>query len=180
MKKIQSCLGLYLWAAVFLCPLGSQAGSTTVQVIDFAFSPASSSVNVGDTITWTNTGTTSHTSTSGNTPTPSGLWTSGFLSPGMTFAHQFTGSGNFPYFCQVHPFMTGSVNVQSAATNVPPVLSIRGPTDGQLIVSWSPAGGVLQSTPALMGMSTVWTDVGMTNPATLAIGPGSLFFRVKQ
>ena len=50
---------------------------------------------------------------------------------------------------------------------------------GNLSVSWAPAGGRLQSTPALQGTSTVWTDVSSVNPANVAIGSsGNLFLRV--
>lgn len=49
----------------------------------------------------------------------------------------------------------------------------------QLTIGWSPAGGTLQSTPAL-GSTTTWTDVGASNPATVTIGNNNQFFRVKQ
>jgi hypothetical protein len=47
-----------------------------------------------------------------------------------------------------------------------------------LIISWTPAGGRLQSTPAVSSSGTVWTDVGTANPATVAIGTGNRYFRV--
>ena len=178
MKRIQYCLGLTTCGAALLWPLSSRAASATVGIVDFAFSPSSVSVNVGDTVTWTNQGAITHTSTSGTSPTPDGLWTSGFLNPAMTFSHQFTSSGSFPYYCQVHTFMTASVTVQEAATNMVK-LAVR-MSGNNLIVSWSPAAGTLQSTTELLGAETVWTDVGTANPATVPIAAGNLFLRVKQ
>ncbi len=49
---------------------------------------------------------------------------------------------------------------------------------GNITVSWSPAGGNLESTPALKGAATVWTVVGTNNPAVIPVAPGSSFFRV--
>ncbi|MBI4659190.1 MAG: Ig-like domain-containing protein [Verrucomicrobia bacterium] len=48
-----------------------------------------------------------------------------------------------------------------------------------LTISWSPSGGTLQTTTALGGTATVWTDVGTANPATVTLGTGSGFYRVK-
>jgi hypothetical protein len=52
-------------------------------------------------------------------------------------------------------------------------------TGSNLTIQWSPTGGTLESTPALSGKPT-WTTVGGTNPATVPIGTGNLFYRVKQ
>lgn len=48
-----------------------------------------------------------------------------------------------------------------------------------LTISWTPAGGTLESTPAL-GLSAVWSSVGTTNPATVTIGKGNLYYRVRN
>jgi hypothetical protein len=50
---------------------------------------------------------------------------------------------------------------------------------GSATLSWSPAGGNLQSTTNL-GSAAVWSVIGTTNPITLPIGPGAKFFRVQQ
>src|SRR5437764_3654701 len=75
------------------------AAGTNVDVVDFAFSPASVSINVNHAVTWNWLGSIPHTSTSN----PVGLWDSGVLSHGATFSHAFNTAGNFPYLCQVHP-----------------------------------------------------------------------------
>jgi plastocyanin len=101
--------------------------NTNVEIIDFAFSPASVSIQVNDSVVWTWVGPTVHTATSN-----AGLWDSGLLStPGAKFTHTFGSSGSFPYFCEVHPFMTASVTVQTQTPpNVPPTVSITSPASG--------------------------------------------------
>ena len=101
---------------------GNQATETrTVNVIDnsnnptthyidiqgMAFSPSSITINVGDTIVWTNYDSASHTVTSND-----GTFDSGSISNGNTFSFTFTSAGTFNYYCAPHPNMTGSVTVQ--------------------------------------------------------------------
>jgi len=51
---------------------------------------------------------------------------------------------------------------------------------GNLIsIQWSPTGGTLESTPAI-GTTASWTAVGTANPATITIGTGTGFYRVKK
>jgi len=49
-----------------------------------------------------------------------------------------------------------------------------------LTISWSPSGGTLQSATVLPAPAGLWTDVGTANPATITIGSGNSFYRVKQ
>jgi plastocyanin len=81
------------------------------------FSPKSVSVKVGDTVTWTNNDNTIHTVISGTGISDtnkgkdfdSGL--TALTTTGKTYSHQFTKAGDFPYFCELHPAMTGKVTV---------------------------------------------------------------------
>jgi plastocyanin len=85
-------------------------GNALVQIRNFSFQPASVPVKTSGTVTWVNCevpGTPSHTSHS-----DAGVWTSGFLAPGQAYSHTFTAAGAFPYHCEPHPFMTGTVTVQ--------------------------------------------------------------------
>ena len=100
---------------------GNQATETrTVNVVDnnnptthyidiqgYAFSPSSITINVGDTIVWTNYDSASHTVTSND-----GTFDSGSITNGNTFSFTFTSAGTFDYYCAPHPSMTGSVTVQ--------------------------------------------------------------------
>lgn len=49
---------------------------------------------------------------------------------------------------------------------------------GNIVISWTPTGGTLQSTTAL-GAGATWSTVGTANPATIPLsGGGAKFFRV--
>ncbi len=88
------------------------------------FAPYEAIVDVGGEVTWANTDTAAHTTTSGNpTDGPDGVFDSSLYGPGKTFSHKFDEAGTFNYFCMVHPWMAGIVTVQAATTGggEPPV-----------------------------------------------------------
>jgi len=74
---------------------------------DRAYNPDSINVAVGTTVTWMNTDTVSHTSTSN----ASG-WDSGIVAPGGQFSFAFQTAGTYRYHCAIHPGMIGTVVVQ--------------------------------------------------------------------
>jgi plastocyanin len=121
MKKITSTV--LAVAFLFFFSAAANAATVNVSIVDFAFSPQNITVNVGDTIVWTNNGAASHTSTSGTTcPPGDGKWDSGVLSSGQSFSFTFTQAGTFPYFCTIHCF-TGTVTVNAAPANTIPAPS---------------------------------------------------------
>src|ERR671925_82569 len=77
--------------------------------------PETVETTVGSMVTWRNDDTAIHTATSGvvenNAPSPDGRFDSGFLNKGQTFSFVFEEAGDYPYYCTVHPFMTGHVTV---------------------------------------------------------------------
>ena len=97
-------------AATGLCNIElSEAfpGSTVVVIQQFAFAPFEVRVRAGDRVTWLNCDQDSHTSTANN-----GEWASPLLTTGQAFTQTFTAVGQFDYFCEPHPFMTGRVVVE--------------------------------------------------------------------
>lgn len=97
------------------------------------YKPAEITVNVNDTVRWINYDTEPHTVTSGlggglasaatnSKGKPNGLFDSGLFKPGDSWSFKFNKSGTFNYFCTIHPWMEGIVNVkgESTNTNVPP------------------------------------------------------------
>jgi plastocyanin len=91
----------------------------------FQFSPASVTIQPGDTVQWT-WSDDFHSSTSGSPGSPSGLWDSGILNKGATFSHTFNTAGSFPYYCTPHGSccgMTGTVTV-SGPTPTPAATDI--------------------------------------------------------
>ena len=94
----------------------SAPGVVTVVMRNIAFNPSTVMIHVGQTVTWRNDDTAPHTTTSGSCPggvcTPAAGWDSGTLNPGQSFAHQFTTTGTFPYFCRIHgAMMQGTIVV---------------------------------------------------------------------
>jgi plastocyanin len=78
-----------------------------VTVADFSFSPASTTVAVGDTVTWSNEGQVEHTVKG------PGFFTKKALAGGESFSHRFGQAGRFEYVCTLHPTrMRGTVVVQ--------------------------------------------------------------------
>jgi hypothetical protein len=67
-------------------------------------------------------------------------------------------------------------HMEAPIAAVPPVLTAT-KSGGLLNVSWTPAGGTLQSATSLVQPIT-WTTIGTLNPTNLVIGPGALFLRV--
>ena len=72
-----------------------------------AFMPAELSVAAGTTVTWVNTDSTTHTSTSN-----AAGWNSGNIAPGGQFSFPFPDAGTFQYHCAIHPGMIGTVFVR--------------------------------------------------------------------
>ncbi|MDR3667085.1 MAG: plastocyanin/azurin family copper-binding protein [Ignavibacteriaceae bacterium] len=92
---------------------GSTPGPNEVWMQNIAFNPASKTISVGTTITWTNKDNTTHTATSGVPGSPDGLFNSGNLSNGGTFSFKFTTAGTFKYYCLIHgAMMTATMTVQ--------------------------------------------------------------------
>ena len=98
-------------------PRGS--GVPGCEVDNWCYLQADLHVHVGDTVTWVNSDTLPHTVTSVN-PTgaekPSsddedGLFDSGFMSGGDEWSFTFDTEGEYYYYCQLHPWMEGSVSV---------------------------------------------------------------------
>lgn len=79
---------------------------TTVDIKNFAFSPANLTVRVGTTVTWTNRDSDAHTVVSSNGPLRSPT-----LDTGDSYRYTFTKVGTYAYLCSIHPFMLGSVEV---------------------------------------------------------------------
>ena len=76
------------------------------------FVPSSVTINVGDTVEWTNGDTAAHTITAGSPADgPSGVFDSSLVMGGASFAYKFDKAGSYDYFCMVHPWMVGNVSV---------------------------------------------------------------------
>ncbi|VVD65946.1 putative Amicyanin precursor [Pandoraea morbifera] len=106
-------LGVALTAASLLA-LGASmparaADAETVRIDNFTFSPATLTVHAGQRVTWINGDDEPHTVTSASDPR---AFASGALDTDGTFAFTFDKPGTYPYFCAIHPHMTGVIVVK--------------------------------------------------------------------
>ena len=79
-----------------------------VKIDNFAFTPNALTVKPGTQVTWTNRDDIPHTVDS-----TQGKFKSAALDTDQKFQFRFTDPGEYPYFCRIHPKMTGSVVVKS-------------------------------------------------------------------
>jgi plastocyanin len=85
----------------------SSAATAEVKIDNFIFGPQTITVPVGATVTWRNKDDTPHTSVS-----TEGVFKSKVLDTDEAFSYTFTKAGTYPYYCTIHPKMTGKVVVQ--------------------------------------------------------------------
>jgi plastocyanin len=91
---------------------GGGAGGTTVVEKNFAFSPNALTVNVGDTVTFTNQDSATHeVSIDGKDL--------GQQATGQSVTWKAATAGTFPFKCIIHPSMTGRVTVGSGGAGGP-------------------------------------------------------------
>jgi plastocyanin len=86
-----------------------QPVTAEVKIDNFSFGPATLTVAVGTTVTWTNRDDIPHTVVSAEDPK---VFKSKVLDTDEKFSFTFAKAGTFPYYCSIHPKMTGKVVVQ--------------------------------------------------------------------
>ncbi|HEY7034177.1 MAG TPA: cupredoxin family copper-binding protein [Thermomicrobiales bacterium] len=81
----------------------------SVDIVDFAFQSSSVTIEAGATVTWTNTGSATHTVTADD-----GTFDSGNIGSGGTYSFTFDTPGTYTYHCDIHPQMTAEIVVTEA------------------------------------------------------------------
>src|ERR1700747_1747405 len=89
-----------------------QAAGTEVNIDQFTFYPQRITAKAGTTVTWTNEDDVPHTVASSIK-----FFKSKTLDTADKFSFTFTTPGTYAYICSVHPYMTGAVVVEAAATS---------------------------------------------------------------
>jgi plastocyanin len=93
-------------------PVPITGNGTTVRIVDDdgsnSYSPNPIEVDVGQTITWVNDDFVIHTATSAD-----GIFDSNIMQRGQTFSYTFDTLEEYPYYCDLHPNMVGTVRVTS-------------------------------------------------------------------
>jgi plastocyanin len=99
------------------------AATTTVNISNFAFVPATVTINAGDTVTWMNKDAAAHSAL------VNGVGQTQVLGQNQSGSLTFNAAGTFPYVCGIHgASMSGTVIVRAAATLPPTPLPTRPPT----------------------------------------------------
>ena len=85
----------------------ASVATADVKIDNFSFGPQTIIVPVGSTVVWTNRDDIPHTSVSTD-----GVFKSKVMDTNEKFSYTFTKAGTYPYYCTIHPKMTGQVVVQ--------------------------------------------------------------------
>ena len=83
------------------------ASPAAVRISNFAFAPATLSVTVGTTVTWTNADDDAHTVVEKDRK-----FKSAALDTDDTFSRTFAEPGEYQYFCSIHSYMVGKIVVK--------------------------------------------------------------------
>jgi plastocyanin len=88
------------------CVPSAAGGEVDVAIADFAFDPADIQAAVGQTVTFTNNDSAPHTATldDGSCTTPN-------ISTGGSDGLTFNAAGTYPFHCNVHPNIKGTITV---------------------------------------------------------------------
>jgi len=87
---------------------GAAAGAAEIVIQNFAFSPASLTVTPGEKVTVMNKDSTTHTVTA----TGAKAFDTGDVASGATTTFTApTKAGSYPYICEIHQFMHGTLTV---------------------------------------------------------------------
>jgi plastocyanin len=111
---------LVVVGSAFLAP-PAQAAGQAVMMQNYAFSPSSLTVHVGDTVTWTNHDQAPHDVTTTSAPV---AIKSSMLSTGQSFSYTFQTAGTYSYYCSIHPDMRAQLTVQPAAVAAAPAPAV--------------------------------------------------------
>jgi len=78
-----------------------------VKIDNFSFGPETLTVPLGTTVTWINHDDIPHSVVSTDK-----VFSSKLLDKNEKFSYTFSKAGTYPYFCSIHPKMTGKIVVQ--------------------------------------------------------------------
>jgi plastocyanin len=85
-------------------PPPAAPAAAAIGIHDYAYDPATLSIPVGTTVSWTNHDADSHTVTGSGLKSKS-------LAAGETYSFAFMQAGTFAYACALHPQMKGTITV---------------------------------------------------------------------
>jgi plastocyanin len=96
-------------AASLLAPAAARSAAPAVFIKNDAFSPQILTVTSGQSVIFTNDDDDAHTVTAND-----GAFDSKGLDTNDVWRHTFSKPGSYRYFCELHPFMHGTIVVKAA------------------------------------------------------------------
>ena len=94
--------------ALLVAASAARAADTEVKIDNFTYNPPQITVKAGTTVTWVNHDDIPHTVTSKTM-----AFKSNALDTDDKFSFTFATPGSYPYFCALHPHMTGTIVVEA-------------------------------------------------------------------
>ncbi|MBV8532143.1 MAG: cupredoxin family copper-binding protein [Candidatus Eremiobacteraeota bacterium] len=91
-------------------PVTALSAMPAVQIKNDAFHPDTLAITAGQSVTFTNDDDDAHTVTASD-----GSFDSKGLDTNGVWRHVFSKPGTYAYFCELHPFMKGTIVVKAVA-----------------------------------------------------------------
>jgi plastocyanin len=108
----------------------------------WGYTPTNTTVAVGQTVTWTNSGAVAH-----DAAATDGSWKTSLLEPGASGSVTFSVPGTYTYICTPHPWMQATI-VVTAAPSVAPTAAPADTSTGQPANTTSPQDNTASTQPA--------------------------------
>ncbi len=89
-----------------VCAEDDNVGTVKVSIENFAFNPSAITAKVGETISFTNADSASHTATLDD-----GSCATTLIANGKTKGLKFSAAGTYPFHCSIHTTMKGTITV---------------------------------------------------------------------
>lgn len=80
--------------------------------LNTCYVPYRTEIDLGQLVVWDNVDSNPHSITSGVSGMPDGLFDSELIMPSQSYQFTFSDSGQYYYYCTIHPWMTGIVVVK--------------------------------------------------------------------
>jgi plastocyanin len=87
-------------------PSGDAVRAEKVEIVEFTYQPDPVTIEAGGKVTWINRDSAPHTATAAD-----GSFDTGTLEEGKLKSESFKDAGSYPYFCEIHPDMRGTIEV---------------------------------------------------------------------
>lgn len=157
-------LALLVLAALASVPLPVHAVPRhDVSITDFAFEPATTTLEPGDFVLWFNFGQVAHSVVSDDAR----FADSATIAPGSAYQVTFPSAGTYPFHCGLHPAMTGRVQVVEGG--VPPSITMTSPAEGARVAGSASVRGTVWDPDGDTLTVEVRVDQGNWMPATLTL-----------